>query len=704
MVILGFHPLDLLIIFVYLFVILYIGQRLSRRIRSEEDFFLAGRSLNKFLQFFLNLGTLTDANSAIRTASFTFNKGIGGVWLMLSMVFTGPYYWFMAAWFRRVRLVTMAELFQDRFKSRFLPPLYAFMGIWLSVLIIGIGYKASLRTFQAMTIKPLEKTTIEERQMMEQYEQYRRLDTLYRDNRLPPERLDDYRRLDGLYAAGRISAYASYTSPFWFYLLYTFFIGAYIILGGFKAAAITDTLQGVLIILFSIILIPLSLIKLGGWAEFSAQIPDHMLFVFGSGGSEFAWNSIAALALVTIVGITGHQGNMNINGAARDEFTARIASIGGAYTKRILTILWALCGLFAYALYRHSIADPDMAWGILSRNLLGPGLRGIMIAGILAANMSTLDAVCVYLSALLVRHLYKPLVRDKSQRHYVNVSRAAILGFLLMGVFVSATNTSIIHMVKALPSLNIIFGAPVLLMLFWRRLTLKAVYAEVIVCSILFAFLPHLLPLFEGVRQSPRLTRLTAEQTVESRVHAHEADVQAGLAGEVGEKIAKTIVVPPAPIYYDSVVRLDPMDKTSPRTGVGRLHTELVIARHLGLDLASMLPSTLLTVRYLVALILPFLLLIPISLFTRDRGLKQTIDRFYAKMKTPVHPDPEVDRAELQKSFEHPARFDDRKLFPNSSWEFCKWTRTDTLGFLLCCALTAAIIVLFWELIEIIAR
>ncbi|NLK42516.1 MAG: hypothetical protein GX298_10755 [Planctomycetes bacterium] len=135
----GFHWLDILVIAVYFFIITYIGRRIAEKIRTEQDFFLAGRSMNKFFQFFLNMGILSDANSAIRTASFTFHKGLGGAWLMLIGVFTGPYYWFMAGWFRRVRLVTMAELFEERFKSKLLPSIYAVVGIWLSILIMGVG-------------------------------------------------------------------------------------------------------------------------------------------------------------------------------------------------------------------------------------------------------------------------------------------------------------------------------------------------------------------------------------------------------------------------------------------------------------------------------------------------------------------------------------------------------------------------------------
>ncbi|MCE5186940.1 MAG: sodium:solute symporter family protein [Planctomycetaceae bacterium] len=699
----GLHPLDILILVAYLAAITYIGKRMSVKISSEEDFFIAGRSLNKFFQYFLNMGTLIDANTAVRTASFTFNKGLGGVWLLLSHVFTGPYYWFMAGWFRRVRLVTMAELFQERFKSRLLPSIYALTGIWLSILIIGIGYKASLRTFQAMTIKPIEKCSPAEIAMMAEYREFVRLDNEYRAGLLDPQQAAAYARLESLYKTDRISAFVSYTKPFWFYLLYTVFVGTYVVLGGLKAAAVTDMLQGILIIAFSFILIPLALTKLGGWSQFSAAIPGYMLAVFGSGSNEFALNSIAALALVTIIGITGHQGNMTMNGSARDELTAQIASIGGAYTKRVLTIVWALCGLFAYALYRHSISDPDMAWGVLSDRLLGPGLRGIMIAGILAANMSTLDAVCVYLSGLFVRHLYKPFVPDRSQRHYINVSRAAIVLFLLLGILVSVTNTSIIHLVKALPSLNVIFGAPVLLLLFWKRLTLKAVYTQVIFCSILFAILPHTLPLVDSVRYSPWLTRQTSQQTIEGFTLATEEDVRYGRAQDERQRINRAMIVPPTAIYYDAVARRDPTDPQSPMMGIGRLNTEMILADLIGIDLRSASPSALLAYRYLVVSILPFLILIPVSWCTHDSGLQQSIARFYVKMKTPVKADPQQDLAELNKSYADPHRFDHTKLFPHSNWEFCKWTKTDAAGFLVSTATTAGIIFLFWSLIRWIA-
>jgi hypothetical protein len=136
--------------------------------------------------------------------------------------------------------------------------------------------------------------------------------------------------------------------------------------------------------------------------------------------------------------------------------------------------------------------------------------------------------------------------------------------------------------------------------------------------------------------------------------------------------------------------------------GIGRLNTELAVGKMIGLDLVNMKPSTLLTVRYLIASFLPFIILIPISMLTRDKGLEENIARFYVKMKTQVIADREKDKAELEKSYADPTRFDHTKLFPNSSWEFCKWNKEDTWGVIASLGLTAGILLAFWGLLKIL--
>ena len=142
--VLGFHPVDIAIIVAYLLLITYIGKRSTSKVHNQEDFFLAGRKVGKLFQYFLNLSTIIDSGNAVNTAAAAFRNGLGGVWILLAPIFSGPYYWFLSGWFRRVRLVTMAELFDERFKSRLLASIYAVVGIWLSIINIGIANKISL--------------------------------------------------------------------------------------------------------------------------------------------------------------------------------------------------------------------------------------------------------------------------------------------------------------------------------------------------------------------------------------------------------------------------------------------------------------------------------------------------------------------------------------------------------------------------------
>jgi SSS family solute:Na+ symporter len=698
---LGFHWIDILVIVAYLGAITYVGKRTSGKVKSQEDFFMAGRSVGKLLQYFMNMATIVDASNAVNTASFAFSKGLGGVWLMLVSIFAGPYYWFIAGWFRRVRLITMAELFDERFKSKFLSVFYACVGIWLTIILAGMSYKITLSTFQAMTAKPAEKYTAAEKEKTNLYKEYSQLDNLYKAKKLPAENIERYKALDSMYKQNKIVSYISYTPTSWFYIIYTIFIGAYVIMGGLKATVWNNVIQGLLVFAFSIMMIPIALAKLGGWHVFSERVPDSMLHFFGSGIDEFSFWSIAAFLLANnIIGITGHQGNMAHNGSAKDELTARVGSLGGNYTKRVLTIMWALCGLLAFALYQNSISDPDAAWGFMSNDLLTVGLRGVMLAGILAANMAALACNCIYLSALFVRNLYKPFVANKSDHHYINVSRIAIAAVLLLAIYIAIHYKSLMEIIKMQPLLNIIFGAPVMLLLFWRRLSLKAVYSQVIICTLMFAILPEILPVFNAVKHSKWLTSQTIEQTVLRNSPAKQEDVALGVASAVGQKIKKELIIPPTSIFFSSVARSNPQDPNSKMLGMGRLNTELVLVELCGMNLQNKTPAQLLTIRYLVASFLPFIILIPISYLTRDKGLEENIARFYVKMKTKVNQNHDLDKIELEASYANPTRFDHTKLFPNSSWEFCKWDKEDTWGVMASLALTLVLVAAFWLLIR----
>jgi hypothetical protein len=64
-------------------------------------------------------------------------------------------------------------------------------------------------------------------------------------------------------------------------------------------------------------------------------------------------------------------------------------------------------------------------------------------------------------------------------------------------------------------------------------------------------------------------------------------------------------------------------------------------------------------------------------------------------MKTPVGATPELEAQGMEETRRNPRRFEQTKLFPTSSWEFCKWDRVDAVGFIACSAVSAVIVGLF---------
>ena len=91
--------------------------------------------------------------------------------------------------------------------------------------------------------------------------------------------------------------------------------------------------------------------------------------------------------------------------------------ISGGFTKRLVLIAWTLCGLIGLAvLSGHAkLSDADNTWGALSRELLGPGLMGLMLSGMLLGNMPSMGVYAVSVAGLATQNIYEPLVKGKSE-------------------------------------------------------------------------------------------------------------------------------------------------------------------------------------------------------------------------------------------------------------------------------------------------
>ncbi|MBU1700895.1 MAG: sodium:solute symporter family protein [Candidatus Eisenbacteria bacterium] len=700
MTLFGLHILDVGIIALYVLVILWLGHRIGKGTKNTEDFYIAGRKLGKFYQFFLNFGNSTNADQAVAVSREIYRQGIGGMWIQYLVLFLTPFYWFTTMLYRRSRLITIGDYFTERFRSPFLGGSFAVFTLAMALIGGGVSYMVAGKTMMALTPKPESAYTQEERLSVERFQELQTLKAHLGDG-LNAEEQVRYDELNERSKRGEIRSFISYTNPVVFYFAYAFIVAIYTVMGGFTAAAVTDAIQGFLIITFSFLLIPIGLGRIGGFEGLHQAVPNFKFALFGSAAtSEYAWYAILAMVVANLVSIVAAAPMMATAGSAKNEMTARVGMIGGMFLKRFIMLFWALAGLLAIGLYGGKLSDPDLIWGHMTYDLLFPGAIGLMLAGILAANMSTLDATAVTNAALFVRNLYQPWKPNQSERHYINIGRIVILIVLLGGIGSALFVNNLLDLFKYFISLPAVFGASIWLGFIWRRLTKRAVILQVFICFTLYAIIPNLFQTLDGIRTHPRLLIETQPKTVMITTGAVDDDLLAGRAVKIGDAIRKPMVIEPTGIFFDKVVRSDPSDPVSPKIGMGRFHAEIWVLSWFKIDFSSASKAQLVATRFFFDALFPFLLLFIFSIITKPVQ-KESLDAFFGKIHTPVQPTPEAERRALEEAAKLPEIFEKMKIFPGSSWEILKPNRWDLWGFGGSWVMVGFIIFLLWLLVHI---
>ena len=158
------------------------------------------------------------------------------------------------------------------------------------------------------------------------------------------------------------------------FLLYSFF-------GGLISTAYSDFIQGLMIIILSMMLIPSGLAAVGGMAGMRAALPPDFFRLYSEVSGLDAF-TIAMLAVNGIVGITAQPHMISMCATGNTERAGRIGQTYGSLVKRLCTIGWAFTGLIVAALVVQRgvvLTDGEMAFGYACKTLLVPGLTGLMM-------------------------------------------------------------------------------------------------------------------------------------------------------------------------------------------------------------------------------------------------------------------------------------------------------------------------------------
>ncbi|HEX8319500.1 sodium:solute symporter [Longimicrobium sp.] len=271
--------------------------------------------------------------------------------------------------------------------------------------------------------------------------------------------------------------------------------GIYTLFGGLRAVLITDTIQMVVLILGSIVVTVVGLNAVGGWGELTrAAGPEFMDMWKPATDPSFPWTGI--LFGAPILGIwywCTDQFIVQRVLAARNLQEARRGTVFAGFLKILPLFIFVIPGVIATVLARQGklqLGAPDQALPALVSTLLPVGLRGLVVAGLLAALMSSLSSVFNSTSTLITWDVYKKLRPDASERRLVLVGRLSTGVLVVLGLawiplmkLISGQLYQYIQSVQAYiaPPITAVF----LLGLLWSRLNARGAMASLLVGFVL---------------------------------------------------------------------------------------------------------------------------------------------------------------------------------------------------------------------------
>ena len=264
-------------------------------------------------------------------------------------------------------------------------------------------------------------------------------------------------------------------TPFWFgSILVIVLTGIYSIIGGFKAVAYTEALQTVILVIGSLLLTIYGLDALGGWDRLREIAGPEMFNLWKPmvpAGIESTWAPVreegrmawyfndnypwlGMLFCAPIIGLwywCTDQYIVQRTLGAVNETEARRGSIFAAFLKLLPVFIFIIPGLITYALAKSG-TNPAMqqvlfdengvlirenaqqAFPMLVVNVLPVGVRGIVVAGLLAALMSSLAGVFNACSTLFTMDFYSRFRPNATQEQLVWIGRIATGVMVLVGL------------------------------------------------------------------------------------------------------------------------------------------------------------------------------------------------------------------------------------------------------------------------------
>ncbi len=353
--------IDQVIIFFYLGAVLCLGLFLGRFVKSSKDFFLAGKSLPFWAVGMSIVVSDIGAIDMVSGAGAAYKEGLaqanfdwlGSVPAMIIAAFVFvPFYW-------RSGVCTLPEFLGRRYGTL----VRACQGLlWLGFLVAMLGVMLWTSAVFLNTVMGW-----------------------------------------------------SHGMAIWVTVVVA---GVYTMIGGLTAVVLTDVIQTAIMFIGAAALLILSYLKIGGWnamvqtvTERGPEMAHHFqLLIPNDADTSYPWSGILfGLGMVMSVAyFSGNQAVIQRVLGARTEWDAKASLLFAAFLKLLVPIVIILPGLVALGLH-PDLEMADQAVPTLVRELLPPGLRGLVFAAFLAALMSSVDSYLNSATTIMISDGFQPL-------------------------------------------------------------------------------------------------------------------------------------------------------------------------------------------------------------------------------------------------------------------------------------------------------
>ncbi|PKQ44452.1 sodium:solute symporter family protein [Confluentibacter flavum] len=433
-----FSWLDILVIAIYFISITSYGLWLTRKVKNSDDYFRGNRSFNKWIMIAQGFGAGTHSENFVAQTGASFQMGFASIWYQWKNLVITPFYWLIAPWYRRSERTTVGEIIEDRYGKK--------MGLFYSIFAILFFIFA-----QGAMLKGAGKVI-----------------SIATSNMIST---------DGVVYAMTVA-----------FIIYSFF-------GGLVSSAYATFIQGFMIIVLSIMLIPLGIGEVGGITGIKKSLPLHFFNLF-SPELGIGWFTILMLALNGVIGITAQPHMVSMCATGVTERAGRIGQTYGSFVKRTVTIGWAFTGLIVAALVIKNgvnLDDPEMAFGYATRELLFPGLLGLMVASILAANMSSASNFMVNTGALFTQNIYKGYIKkNPTDKELLWTGRLSSLFLTTLGVIFALYINSVLNAFLFTETIAAFMGIMMFGGMVWKKANRYGAIMAVLSSFILYYYLNYI--------------------------------------------------------------------------------------------------------------------------------------------------------------------------------------------------------------------